>query len=232
MTKPTATCRQDPRHADPEAQAAGCTPARSGTRRSDDAGHRSRLRPLPVVAKDERVEPAKSCPARMRPLTVTVLGFIEDVKAGSVREQAGQLRPRLRAAQRCAAKVRLELNNGRSLCWRGGCIRSVFPAGRIKTRSRREPGHKEEPALDDFFKTAVENAQPSWRQSRLDRRADGASGPGLHVGPDLLRRLPPANTRQPAAGPAHSPVLTPTNAFSTNPRGEKFHTDWIRERKI
>ncbi|KAB0391647.1 hypothetical protein E2I00_004842 [Balaenoptera physalus] len=53
---------------------------------------------------------------------------------------------------------------GIALMWRGGCIiRSVF-LGKIKDAFDRNPG-LQNLLLDDFFKSAVENCQDSWRRA-------------------------------------------------------------------
>jgi 6-phosphogluconate dehydrogenase len=67
----------------------------------------------------------------------------------------------LRAA---AKQYNWSLNYGSiALMWRGGCIiRSRF-LGKIKEAFEKNP-QLESLFLDDFFKTALENAQDSWRQ--------------------------------------------------------------------
>jgi len=125
-----------------------------------------------------------------------------------------------------------KLNNGPiALLWRGGCIiRSVFLQD-IKNAFDKNPD-LENLLLDDFFKDAVEKAQPSWRRVVSAAVELGLPVPAFSAALtyfDGYRRASlPANLLQAQRDyfGAH------TYERTDKPRGEKFHTDWIRERKL
>ncbi|MFV0443297.1 MAG: decarboxylating NADP(+)-dependent phosphogluconate dehydrogenase [Planctomycetaceae bacterium] len=125
-----------------------------------------------------------------------------------------------------------KLNNGNiALLWRGGCIiRSRF-LGDIKAAFDKNP-QLENLLLDDFFKTAVEKAQPSWRRVVATAVELGLPVPGFSSALTYFdgyrqARLP-ANLLQAQRDyfGAH------TYERTDKPRGEMFHTDWIRERTL
>ncbi|MGE4003733.1 MAG: decarboxylating NADP(+)-dependent phosphogluconate dehydrogenase [Planctomycetaceae bacterium] len=125
-----------------------------------------------------------------------------------------------------------KLNNGNiALLWRGGCIiRSRF-LGDIKTAFDKNPD-LENLLLDDFFKRAIDKAQPSWRRVVATAVELGLPAPGfaaaLSYYDGYRRDRLPANLLQAQRDyfGAH------TYERTDKPRGEKFHTDWIRERKV
>jgi len=125
-----------------------------------------------------------------------------------------------------------KLNNGPiALLWRGGCIiRSVFLQD-IKNAFDKNP-ELENLLLDDFFKDAIERAQPSWRRVVSTAVQLGLPVPAFSAALtyfDGYRRASlPANLLQAQRDyfGAH------TYERTDKPRGEKFHTDWIRERNL
>lgn len=125
-----------------------------------------------------------------------------------------------------------KLNNGPiALLWRGGCIiRSVFLQD-IKNAFDKNP-ELENLLLDDFFKDAINEAQPSWRRVVSAAVQFGLPVPAFSAALtyfDGYRRATlPANLLQAQRDyfGAH------TYERTDKPRGEKFHTDWIRERKL
>ena len=125
-----------------------------------------------------------------------------------------------------------KLNNGPiALLWRGGCIiRSVFLKD-IKNAFDKN-AELENLLLDDFFKDAINNAQPSWRRVVSAAVQWGLPVPAFSAALtyfDGYRRATlPANLLQAQRDyfGAH------TYERTDKPRGEKFHTDWIRERKL
>jgi 6-phosphogluconate dehydrogenase len=125
-----------------------------------------------------------------------------------------------------------KLNNGPiALLWRGGCIiRSVFLQD-IKAAFDKN-AELENLLLDDFFRDAIENAQPSWRRVVAAAVQLGLPVPAFSAALtyfDGYRRATlPANLLQAQRDyfGAH------TYERTDKPRGEKFHTDWIRERKL
>ena len=86
--------------------------------------------------------------------------------------------------------------------------------------------------LDDFFKDAVEKAQPSCRRAVSTAVQLGIPVPAfssaLSYFDGYRRASLPANLLQAQRDyfGAH------TYERTDKPRGEKFHTDWIRERKL
>ncbi len=124
-----------------------------------------------------------------------------------------------------------KLNNGNiALLWRGGCIiRSRF-LGDIKAAFDKNP-NLENLLLDDFFKAAVEMAQPSWRRVVSTAVQLGLPVPVFSAALSYYDgyrcgRLP-ANLLQAQRDyfGAH------TYERTDKPRGEYSHTDWIHERK-
>jgi 6-phosphogluconate dehydrogenase len=131
-----------------------------------------------------------------------------------------------------AAEFGWKLNNGPiALLWRGGCIiRSVFLQD-IKEAFDKNP-QLENLLLDDFFKDAINKAQPAWRRVVATAVQLGLPIPAFAAALtyfDGYRRASlPANLLQAQRDyfGAH------TYERTDKPRGEKFHTDWIRERKL
>ncbi len=124
-----------------------------------------------------------------------------------------------------------KLNNGNiALLWRGGCIiRSRF-LGDIKAAFDKNP-NLENLLLDDFFKAAIENAQPAWRRVVSTAVQLGLPVPVFSAALSYYDgyrcgRLP-ANLLQAQRDyfGAH------TYERTDKPRGEYSHTDWIHERK-
>ena len=125
-----------------------------------------------------------------------------------------------------------KLNNGSiALLWRGGCIiRSRFLQD-IKAAFDKEP-NLENLLLDDFFKKAIDEAQSSWRRVVSAAVELGLPVPGfaaaLSYYDGYRRDRLPANLLQSQRDyfGAH------TYERIDKPRGETFHTDWIRERNL
>jgi 6-phosphogluconate dehydrogenase len=125
-----------------------------------------------------------------------------------------------------------KLQNGPiALLWRGGCIiRSRFLED-IKNAFDKNPG-LENLLLDDFFKSAIEKAQPAWRRVVSTAIQLGLPVPGFSAALTYFdgyrRGRLPANLLQAQRDyfGAH------TYERTDKPRGEKFHTDWIRERRL
>jgi len=125
-----------------------------------------------------------------------------------------------------------KLNNGNiALLWRGGCIiRSRF-LGDIKGAFEKN-ADLENLLLDDFFKRAIDTAQPSWRRVVTAAVELGLPVPGIAAALSYYdgyrRDRLPANLLQAQRDyfGAH------TYERTDQPRGETFHTDWIRERSV
>ncbi len=125
-----------------------------------------------------------------------------------------------------AAEYKWNLNyGGIALMWRGGCIiRSVF-LGRIKEAYTKKP-KLENLLLDQFFKTAIRKAQPSWRRVVTNAVKLGIPMPAITSALEFYdgyrsERLP-ANLLQAQRDyfGAH------TYERVDKPRGEFFHTNW------
>jgi 6-phosphogluconate dehydrogenase len=125
-----------------------------------------------------------------------------------------------------AAEYRWNLNyGGIALMWRGGCIiRSVF-LGKIKEAFDRNP-ELSNLLLDEYFKEAVESAQPSWRRVVARAVEMGIPVPAMSSAlafyDGYRRAWLPANLLQAQRDyfGAH------TYERVDRPRGEFFHTDW------
>ena len=133
--------------------------------------------------------------------------------------------------QAAAAEHDWPLNYGDcAMLWRGGCIiRAVF-LDSIKDAFDKEP-QLENLLLAPYFKDAVQNAQDAWRHVVATAATSGIPVPAFATALayyDGYRRANlPANLLQAQRDyfGAH------TYERTDKPRGEMFHTDWIRERK-
>jgi 6-phosphogluconate dehydrogenase len=129
-----------------------------------------------------------------------------------------------------AAEFGWKLNNGNiALLWRGGCIiRSRFLED-IKRAFDKQP-QLENLLLDDFFRSAIDKAQPSWRRVVSTAIELGLPVPAFSAAltyyDGYRRDRLPANLLQAQRDyfGAH------TYERVDKKRGETFHTDWIRER--
>ncbi len=123
-----------------------------------------------------------------------------------------------------------KLNNGNiALLWRGGCIiRSRF-LGDIKAAFDTSPD-LENLLLDDFFRKAVDAAQPSWRRVVSTGVNLGIPMPGftaaLSYYDGYRRDRLPANLLQ-----AQRDYFG-AHTYRRLDKEGTFHTDWIRERKL
>ncbi len=158
--------------------------------------------------------------------------FIEDVRQALYASKLCSYAQGYVQLDAAAAEFGWKLNNGNiALLWRGGCIiRSRF-LGDIKAAFDKNP-QLENLLLDDFFRKAVEQAQPSWRRVIATAATLGlpipvfSSALSYYDGYRLARL--PANLLQAQRDyfGAH------TYERTDQPRGQTFHTDWIRERKL
>ena len=158
--------------------------------------------------------------------------FIEDVRQALYASKLCSYAQGYVQLDAAADEFGWKLQNGPiALLWRGGCIiRSRFLQD-IKAAFDKNPD-LENLLLDDFFKSAIDNAQPAWR-----RVVSTAINLGLPV-PAFSAALTyydgyrqdrlPANLLQAQRDyfGAH------TYERVDKERGETFHTDWIRERNL
>ena len=123
-----------------------------------------------------------------------------------------------------------KLDNGNiALLWRGGCIiRSRF-LGDIKAAFDKNPD-LENLLLDDFFKNAVNAAQPSWRRVVSTGVNLGVPMPGFTTALSYFdgyrRERLPANLLQ-----AQRDYFG-AHTYKRLDKEGTFHTDWINERKL
>ncbi len=158
--------------------------------------------------------------------------FIEDVRQALYASKLVSYAQGYVQLDAAAREFGWKLNNGDiALLWRGGCIiRSRFLQD-IKAAFDKNPS-LENLLLDDFFKQAIQAAQPSWRRVVATAVNLGVPVPGFTAALTYfdgyrLARLP-ANLLQAQRDyfGAH------TYKRTDKPESESFHTDWIRERKL
>ncbi|MBI1346423.1 decarboxylating NADP(+)-dependent phosphogluconate dehydrogenase [bacterium] len=157
--------------------------------------------------------------------------FIEDVKQALYASKLCSYAQGYVQLDAAAKEFGWKLNNGNiALLWRGGCIiRSAF-LGDIKAAFDKNP-QLENLLLDDFFKAAIDKAQPSWRRVVATAVQLGLPIPVFSAALSYYDgyRNPrlPANLLQAQRDyfGAH------TYERTDQPRGKTFHTDWIHERK-
>ncbi len=158
--------------------------------------------------------------------------FIDDVKWALYASKLVSYAQGFVQLNAAAEEFGWKLNNGDiALLWRGGCIiRSVF-LGDIKNAFDKNP-QLENLLLDDFFKQAIEKAQPARRRVVATAVTLGIPVPAFAAALSYYDgyrcgRLP-ANLLQAQRDyfGAH------TYERVDKPRGETFHTDWIRERTV
>ncbi|MCA9095092.1 MAG: decarboxylating NADP(+)-dependent phosphogluconate dehydrogenase [Planctomycetaceae bacterium] len=123
-----------------------------------------------------------------------------------------------------------KLNNGNiSLLWRGGCIIRARFLEDIKKAFDKNP-NLENLLLDDFFKKAIDTAQPGWRRVVATAVELGIPVPGfmaaLSYYDGYRRDRLPANLLQ-----AQRDYFGAHTYQRTDKEGA-FHTDWIRARKL
>ncbi len=177
--------------------------------------------------KEERVEASKILQGPKKVLTVAdKKQFIEDVRRAlycSKMISYAQGYMLLRAIEK---EMKWNLNmGGIALMWRGGCIiRSVF-LGNIKAAFDKNP-KLENLLMDDFFSSALNKYQASWRKAIIHSIEIGVPMPAFSTALAFYdgyrcERLP-ANLLQAQRDffGAH------TYERVDKPRGEFFHTNW------
>jgi 6-phosphogluconate dehydrogenase len=158
--------------------------------------------------------------------------FVEDVRQALYASKLCSYAQGFVQLDAAAEEFGWKLDNGNiALLWRGGCIiRSRF-LGDIKAAFDKNPA-LENLLLDDFFRAAVEQAQPSWRRVVATAVQLGLPvpvfGAALSYYDGYRQARLPANLLQAQRDyfGAH------TYQRTDRPLDRKFHTDWIRERKV
>jgi 6-phosphogluconate dehydrogenase len=182
--------------------------------------------------KEARVRAAKLLSGPQTKFRGERTQFIEDVRQALYASKLVSYAQGFVQLDAAAEEFGWELNNGNiALLWRGGCIiRSRFLED-IKTAFDKNRG-LENLLLDDFFRQAIDGAQPSWRRVVATAVELGLPVPGFSAAlcyyDGYRRDRLPANLLQAQRDyfGAH------TYQRVDRPREEKFHTDWIRERRL
>ncbi|PLW83756.1 phosphogluconate dehydrogenase (NADP(+)-dependent, decarboxylating) [Kineobactrum sediminis] len=180
--------------------------------------------------KDARVRAAAVLPGADGAFNGDHSRFIEDVRLALYASKLVSYAQGFVQLDAAASEFGWELDNGNiAMLWRGGCIiRSVFLED-IKAAFVADPS-LENLLLDDFFRGAIERSQESWRGTVLTAVKLGLPVPGFAAALSYYdgyrcERLP-ANLLQAQRDyfGAHRYERL------DSPRGETFHTDWLRER--
>jgi len=184
--------------------------------------------------KDERVRAAKVLPgpSGSEKIDGDRKQFIEDIRNALYASKIVSYAQGYVQLDAAAKEFGWKLHNGPiALLWRGGCIiRSRF-LGDIKDAFDKNP-QLENLLLDDFFTNAIAKAQSGWRNVVAAGARLGIPMPAftsaLSYYDGYRRDRLPANLLQAQRDyfGAH------TYERTDKPRGETFHTDWIRERNL
>ena len=151
--------------------------------------------------------------------------------AGALRLEDLQLRPGLRAARRGGQGIQVaaQLRPDRPAC--GGAAASSAPGSWRTSRRPSTPNAKlENLLLADFFRAAVDKAQPSWRHVVAAAVELGIPVPAFSAAlayyDGYRRDRLPANLLQ-----AQRDYFG-AHTYQRIDKPGTFHTDWIRERKL
>ena len=156
--------------------------------------------------------------------------FIEDVRQALYASKICSYAQGFVQLDAAAREFGWKLNNGQiALLWRGGCIIRARFLEDIKKAFDKNPA-LENLLLDDFFRTAIDKAQPSWRRVVVDGRRAGACPcpdfrPRSSYYDGYRRDRLPANLLQ-----AQRDYFG-AHTYQRIDKPGTFHTDWIRERK-
>ena len=158
------------------------------------------------------------------------VAFIEDVRQALYASKLCSYAQGYVQLEAAAEEFGWKLNNGEiALLWRGGCIiRSTFLED-IKNAFDKNPS-LENLLLDDFFRTAVEKAQASWRRVVATAVQLGVPVPGFSAALSYYdgyrqARLP-ANLLQ-----AQRDYFG-AHTYQRIDREGTFHTDWLHARQL
>ena len=156
--------------------------------------------------------------------------FIEDVRQALYASKITSYAQGYVQLDAAAEEFGWELDNGQiALLWRGGCIIRATFLEDIKAAFDRD-GDLENLLLDDFFRDAIETAQPSWRRVVATAVELGLPVPGFSAAlayfDGYRRGRLPANLLQ-----AQRDYFGAHTYRRLDQEGT-FHTDWIRERQL
>jgi 6-phosphogluconate dehydrogenase len=156
--------------------------------------------------------------------------FIEDIRQALYASKICSYAQGFVQLDAAAAEYNWKLNNGQiSLLWRGGCIIRAKFLENIKAAFDKNP-QLENLLLDDFFRQAIDKAQPGWRRVVATAVELGLPVPGftaaLSYYDGYRRERLPANLLQ-----AQRDYFG-AHTYQRTDREGTFHTDWIRERRL
>ena len=176
--------------------------------------------------KEERVRANRRLKGPGGVLSGTREALIEDIRQALYASKIVSYAQGFMLLREASKEYDYDLQYGNiALMWRGGCIiRSRF-LSKIKDAYSANPA-LDNLLLDDFFKQAIDAAQPAWRrvvsQAALIGIPTPAFGAALAFYDSYRRERLPANLLQAQRDyfGAH------TYERIDRPRGEFFHTDW------
>jgi 6-phosphogluconate dehydrogenase len=156
--------------------------------------------------------------------------FIEDVRQALYASKISSYAQGFVQLDAAAKELGWKLNNGQiALLWRGGCIIRARFLEDIKQAFEKNP-KLENLLLDDFFRAAIDKAQPSWRRVVETAAELGLPAPGFSAALSYYdgyrRDRLPANLLQ-----AQRDYFG-AHTYQRIDKSGTFHTDWIRERKL
>lgn len=156
--------------------------------------------------------------------------FIEDVRQALYASKICSYAQGYVQLDAAAEEFEWDLNNGDiALLWRGGCIIRARFLEDIKAAFDKNP-ELENLLLDDFFRDAIETAQPSWRRVVAAAVELGLPVPGFSAALSYYdgyrRGRLPANLLQ-----AQRDYFG-AHTYQRLDKEGTFHTDWIAERRL
>ncbi|MBQ8511142.1 MAG: decarboxylating NADP(+)-dependent phosphogluconate dehydrogenase [Clostridia bacterium] len=176
--------------------------------------------------KEERVAASKVIKGQTTPFTGDRAQFIADLKNALYASKIVSYAQGYNLMRSAASTYNWNLNyGGIAMMWRGGCIiRSVF-LGKIKEAFDKNPDITNL-MLDDYFKSALENAEQSWRRVCAAGMLAGVPMPAMTSALSYFdgyrcERLP-ANLLQAQRDYFGAHTYERIDAE----RGRFFHTDW------
>ncbi len=180
--------------------------------------------------KDARVRAAQVLNGPQAEFDGDRQGFIEDVRQALYASKLCSYAQGFVQLDAAAEEFGWELDNGNiALLWRGGCIiRSRFLED-IKTAFDKNP-KLENLLLDDFFRSAVESAQPSWRRVVATAVEMGLPVPGFSAALSYYDGY--RQSRLPANLLQAQRDYFGAHTYQRVDQEGTFHTDWLNERRL
>ena len=180
--------------------------------------------------KDARVRASKVLSGPEKKYEGDKQQFIEDIRQALYASKICSYAQGYVQLDAAAEEFGWKLNNGNiALLWRGGCIIRAKFLGNIKEAFDKNP-ELENLLLDDFFKAAIDKAQPSWRRVVSAAVELGVPVPAFSAALSYYdgyrRDRLPANLLQ-----AQRDYFG-AHTYRRLDKEGTFHTDWINERKL